>query len=756
MRNELKHEQPGVVPGVVMEEVVGGTERQVSFSRMLRLRLAPMLITFFAIAVPGLLAAWYFVPLGYTATAEVRFLASTPRVLESGAPSGSTVPYEKFLNTQVNLITGSAILSRVLEEPEVRRLPFVGAQGDALNFLKGVLKADIQQNSEIVSISCTLPDPAAARLIVDKALAAYMQYALGEEANVGGERLRILSKERDTRQAELDTQLRRIGELQREIGLPLGSASQLGSPEEVSAYREILARAQEEVTTSQSRATAIGEQLAAVRSLQEQNAKAPAKAIYDFGIEEKLTADPRVAAARQDVARAETVLAQMEQRYADGSPQLEVERENFGAIWNRLGKTERQVRGEMLQAVVAKLEADGATVQKGVEDAQARIDKFQGMIDANTKRALDASRSLAELDELKLRAEETRGLLRTVREQISSIGVESNAPARVKVASAPVLPVTPEGGKRLQFFLLAIVLAGGASFGVGFVRELTDQQIRSVEDVAMVTSRPVLASIPHGSQDKIDDLKNIPTAVADYPGTATANEFRKVLTQLVFADETAVEINSCLITSPSQGDGKTSVACNLAIALAEANRRVLLVDTTPSASIEEHLELPPARGLSEILFGNYPLAEIVQQTVFPGLFVLTAGYDVDRLAAKLASREMMQLLEEAERHFDHVIIDTPPELLLSDAKLLAPVVDGVVVVVGAGVSTLGMFRRCMADLEQVGANLLGIVLNGIRPSLGGHLKRDMALFDTYFRDQPQRKGAEQVPEMQLLDNEPDS
>ena len=756
MRNELKSEQPGVVPGVVMEEEVGGPERQVSFSRMLRLRMAPMLITFFAIAIPGLVAVWYFVPVGYTATAEVRFLASTPHVLESGAASGSTVPYEKFLNTQVNLITGSAILSRVLEEPEVRVLPYIGSQSDPLACLKRVLKANIQQNSEIVGISCTLPEPAAARLIVDKALAVYMQYALGEEANAGGERLRVLLKERDTRQAELDTQLRRISELQREIGLPLGSASQLGSPEEMSAYRDILARAQEEVTTSESRAAAVGEQLATARSLQEQNAKAPAKPIYDFGIEEKLTADPRVSAARQDVARAETILAQMEQRYADGSPQLEVERENFGTIWSRLGKTERQVRAEMLEAVIAKLEADGAANQKGIQGAQVRIDKFQGMIDEHTKRALDASRSLAELDELKLRAEETRSLLRAVREQISSIGVESNAPARVKVASAPLLPVTPDGGKRLQFFLLVLVLAGGASFSLGFVRELTDQQIRSVEDVALVTSRPVLASIPHGSQDRIDDLNNIPTAVADYPGTATANEFRKVLTQLVFADETAIEINSCLITSPTQGDGKTALACNLAIALAEANRRVLLIDTTPSAAIEEHLELQPARGLSEMLFGNYPLAEVVQQTVFPGLFVLTAGYDVDRLATKLASREMMQVLEEAERHFDHVIIDTPPELLLSDAKLLAPVVDGVVVVVGAGISTLGMFRRCMADLEQVGANLLGIVLNGIRPSLGGHLKHDLALFDSYFSGRTQRKGAEQVPEMQLLDNEPDS
>jgi len=754
MKKDLKPESGGVVPGVVMEEVVGGAERQVSFSRMLRLRLVPMLVTFFALSIPGLLAVWYFVPPGYTAKAEVRFLANAPRVLEEGAPSFSNLSYDKFLNTQVSLIKGSAVLSRVLKEPEIQGMPFVASQADPLQFLKNVLKANVEENSELVTISCMLSDPAAARLIVDKTLASYMEYALGEEANWGGERLGVLVKERDARQAELDNQLRRISDLQREIGLPLGSASQLGSPEAVSAYRGILARAEEDMTTAEGRAVTIKEQVEQARRIQQEYVQAPAKPVYAFDIEEKLTDDTRVAAAREDVSRAETVLAEMEQRYAEGSPQLAIEREKFGAIWNRLGKTERQVRAELIDAAIAKLQADDAATEKDIEDAQARINKFQGLIDASTKRALDASRSLAELDELKLRAEETRNLLRTVREQITSIGVESNAPARVKLASAPRLPVNPENGRRLQFFLLVVLMAGGASFGVGFVRELTDQQIRSAEDVAMVTSRPLLALIPHASQDRIEDLADVPTAVADYAGTATANEFRKVLTQVVFADETAVEINSCLVTSPTQGDGKTSLACNLALALSEANRRVLLIDTAPNASVEEHLELEPSRGLSEILFGNYPLPEVVQQTVFPGLFVLTPGYEVDRLATKLASREMVQVLEDAERHFDHVIIDTPPELLLSDAKLLAPVVDGVVVVVGAGVSTLGMFRRCMDDLEQVGANVLGIVLNGIRPALGSHLKHDLALFDSYYRERRKDHG-EEVPEMEIIDTEPE-
>jgi len=92
---------------------------------------------------------------------------------------------------------------------------------------------------------------------------------------------------------------------------------------------------------------------------------------------------------------------------------------------------------------------------------------------------------------------------------------------------------------------------------------------------------------------------------------------------------------------------------------------------------------------------------------------------------------MVKFLEWAEHEFDHLIIDTPPALIMSDAKLLAPVADGIIVTVGVGVSTIGMVRRCLRDMEQIGAAVIGVVLNGVRKTRGGYMERNMKMYYGY-------------------------
>jgi capsular exopolysaccharide synthesis family protein len=349
------------------------------------------------------------------------------------------------------------------------------------------------------------------------------------------------------------------------------------------------------------------------------------------------------------------------------------------------------------------------------------------MISDIEKRALTASKTIAELDELKLRAEETRALLRQVRDEITSIGVESNAPARVKLASPATVPLFPHGGRRMQLAFLTVMFALSMSMGAGFVLELSDQQVRGPHDVSAVTTQPILAAVPHATVEHLPKTQPLATIAFDKPATAMANEFRRLVARLAYSDIDLVEVNSCLITSPTVGDGKTTVACNLALSLAEANRRVLLMDTAPGHKIERIFGIEPGRGLSESILGG-DLRDLVRPAQFRNLYVLGAGRHSATLSTKLASREMVELLEQCEQQFDHVIIDSPPTLLFSDAKCLAPIVDGVVLIVGAYKSTSGMVHRAVADLSQTGSTLLGIVVNGIKPSWGGYLARNVRLF----------------------------
>jgi len=736
---------------LVETQPTGPEPWRIDLKRLVRLRWWVILLVAAAVALPAILLVWRSVPLEYTATAELRFLASTPRVLDHDINWDALVPYEKFLNTQIGLITGSATLKQVAADPEVANLKLLANNTDRLGFLKAVIKATIEQDSELVKVTCTLPDREAATLLLDKTIGAYMAYALGEEANTGGERLRVLYAERDTRQGELDAQLKRINELQQNLGMPLESVSELGAGE-VRPYREVLARAEEDLLQAGSRVALHERELARIQELQ-QTVRA-GRPVFEFGIEDLVTADARVAAMRQDAAKAEVAYKTLVDRYADGSLHLDAARANHDAAKDRVAGTEREVRAEVLNSTRARIQQELDVARKLEQDARARKEKFDALITSTEQRAMNASRTIAELDELKLRAEETRALLRAVRDEITSIGMESNAPARVKLASPVTAPLTPHGGRRLQMAALALALAMVAGAGAGFLLEMTDQQVRSPQDLAHVTAHPVLAAIPHSGAEAFPREQPLATIAADRPDTATANEFRKLVARLAYTDVDLVEVNSCLVTSPTLGDGKTVVACNLALALAEANRRVLIIDTAPGHAVETVFDLDPRRGLAEVLLGGYSLRDVVRPTLFGGLFVLGGGLQPANLSTKLASREMVELLEECERHFDHVIIDTPPALLLSDAKCLAAVVDGVVVVAGAGRSTRGMVQRTINELTQTGGTLLGVVANRIRPSLGGYLRSHMRLFRAYSSANKNGKnGPQDLPEMEVLDVE---
>ena len=346
-----------------------------------------------------------------------------------------------------------------------------------------------------------------------------------------------------------------------------------------------------------------------------------------------------------------------------------------------------------------------------------------------------ASGTLAELDELKAKAQETRELLRDIRREITEISLESNAPARVKLASQPNAPSYPDSGRRLQLAVLAVLASCSAGLAAGVWRELTDQETRSTQDITAITNLPVLAAIPHVDEDRFLDSIEAPLLTADFPYSPTADEFRRILARIIYPPESSVEVNSCLVASPTRGDGKTTVACNLAIALAQAERTVLLVDICPrDPSVERCFGLDPGPGLAEALYDEEPVAMLARGTDLPNLSVLGPGLRSGEVTGKLASRDMARFLESAEQCFDHVVIDTPPSLLMSDAKLLAPVVDGVVVVVGIGVSTLGMVRRCLREMEQVGERHYRRRPQRHPSTRGGYLRRNVDMYYNYPKD----------------------
>ena len=709
--------------------------------RFIWLRGLTILLISVCVGIPAVIAAWFLVPISYTASADLRFLSAQPFVLSQ---INLGVPYTTFLNTQISLITGSPVLSRVLDSEEVTSIPSVASARDPLAFLQSKVSARVQRGSEIVTITCSMPEKEATRVILQEVIAVYMNFIMGELSTEESERLAALTRERDARQMELDTQLRKVGTLRDNLRIPVIGETPITSGE-AELYNSRLAQAEEDLANAKERLIEANAQIDLVDGfLRGATSNTP---IYDFGVEERVSADARVSGLRQEVIRMQASIASMTDLQQDNSPQRRVEQKRLENLRENLAEVELEVRREVLTSMRTQQTYLLTMLEKGVQDAQARIEKFQLLADEQKARLKSTADQFAELEDVRNKATETARLLENVRNEIVRINVESNAPSRIRVLA----PVTvPSGGPdyktRLMLMGIALMASIGLGFSVGLVQELLDQQVRSTRDLSRLTKLPIIASIPHASEDKVPEMAHMAMLSEQAPLSTLADEYRRILARLLYPQGGKKANKVLLVVSPMRGDGKTSVTGNLGMALSKAGRRVLLVDLCyRRPTLEKAFDLPEAVGIAEVLNGDIKTEEAIRSVRTPGLDILGPGLETDNLAEQLASRNMQAFLDDARQKYDQIILDSQPWLIMADAKLLTPLVGGVIVVVGSGVSTLGMVRRCLLELNQVKANVMGVILNGVRHTPGGYLTRNQQLFYGYVHEDKGPKDEGNMP-----------
>ena len=444
----------------------------------------------------------------------------------------------------------------------------------------------------------------------------------------------------------------------------------------------------------------------------------------------------------------ENALAIAEETYQLGAPQLKVQRDRRDSVYAKLNDAKQAARRTAIGTALERARADAGLAQRLSEDAAELERSRRERVEQLEARSLTMMQAQNQLDEWEREADSMQQFLTTTLGAITQIDVESNAPASVEVAAQPYAPAQPSHRRQIQAIVALIALSMGTGVCAGFLREMTDQQIRSPQDLAFVTQAPLLAVVPHTRYDQLPNDVHASTVMITHPASTTADEYRRILARIVYPPEGSAEMNSCLITGASRGDGKTTVACNLAAALAQASRTVLLVDICARRpNVERNLGMDPAQGLAEIFESGLAFEACVRASNVPGLDVLGPGTAKGFVVGRYASRELVQLLEQAEQSYDHVIIDSPPALLMADAGMLAPVVDGVIVVAGAGVSTQGMVRRCIQDLAQAGAHVAGIVLNRAKPVPGGYMAANL---QSYYHYGTEERAPSSAPDPTIL------
>jgi capsular exopolysaccharide synthesis family protein len=286
---------------------------------------------------------------------------------------------------------------------------------------------------------------------------------------------------------------------------------------------------------------------------------------------------------------------------------------------------------------------------------------------------------------------------------------QSNTTVTITVVQSASEPKSAVAPNKKLIIGLGLLLGLSIGFAISVIRDLWDKRVRRESDVSAVTDLPVIGRIP------LEDDSRTPAVLAgDAMHGVRAEAFRQLRTNLQFV-KVDRDTRSYVVTSSRQGEGKTTTAINLALTLADAGMKVCLVDADlRQPGTADYLDLKGEVGLAELLIGVVPLIDALQPWRTTGLDVLTAGSLPPNPSELLGSQAMQELLIELEQRYDHVVIDSPPLLAVTDAAILATHAAGVVVVVALdmrGVVTRPQLSRTLEDLASVQAPVLGIVIN---------------------------------------------
>lgn len=285
---------------------------------------------------------------------------------------------------------------------------------------------------------------------------------------------------------------------------------------------------------------------------------------------------------------------------------------------------------------------------------------------------------------------------------------------QIEAATPPASPVQPRPMQNTGLSAFAGLLLAGA---IAYLIEYIDDRIRTPEEIGRLLKLPVIGYI--------GDMRNIEKGTKDvhvvhYPRSPVAEAFRSLRTNLEFAnvDNTVTKL---LITSPSPGEGKTTVSTNLAAIIAQGGKRVLLIDADlRKPRLHSIFGISNRVGLTTLFRGQIPLKSVMRPVEgADGLYILTSGKLPPNPSELLASAKMDHILLEASREVEVIILDSPPSLV-SDFQVLAAKVDGVFLVVQPGFTHAGAALSTQEQLNRVNAKILGIVLNKIPNSSNYH------------------------------------
>jgi polysaccharide biosynthesis transport protein len=644
---------------------------------------------------------WWALPLPrHTAAVVFQVAAQPPAIL---APtSDSRVDFPAYRQTQGALVKKRQVLAAALESPEVRDLSDVREQADPVAWLDRRLVVDFRVGSEFMRVSAEGDDPEELMLLLRAVAKAYLTEVDEREH---GQRRRRLSQLEEVQKGQRE----RLANVQKEID---AIAVKLGSKDAATlALSDQLAR--EELSNANRELAEIDAQLQILPAPGVAKPVGPVEPPM-LMVEDRLRKDPTVIQLEGEVTKAKARLAATERSFKAGvsNPAITKAREEAEGAQDDVNRAKADLRPRVESALRDELTEERQRQAREAAETFARLTRRKDALVARTHeiraKIADANHARIDLENLRLETTHADRFAGTIAEEAERLRLELGAPPRVTLAEEPYLAVGLEGNKRLKITLAGMLAVFVAGFGGLVLFEYKTRPVTRVRDATDALGLRLLGTVPAiGARAGRGGRYN-----AD-PHRALAEAIDTTRTLVLYgaADR---RVRTLLVTSAVDGEGKTSLAGHLAISLARAGFRTLLVDGDVQApSAHSLFNVPAAPGLCEVLRGDAATADTVHPSALPGLSVLPAGA-WDLIARQsLAGNRWKALKADLEAEYDFVVVDSGPVLLVSDSLLMARDADGVLLSVLLDVSRVSSVEETRDRLRTVGANVLGVVVNGV-------------------------------------------
>jgi succinoglycan biosynthesis transport protein ExoP len=669
----------------------------------------------------------------YSSSSSIYVAQSGPKIMNGDgmAELGSNGQDAYYLATQTEVLKSSAILNIAADELRDRHVRTFETTDSPVSVLKGGLSVELGKMNDIITVSFESPSPDDAAQAVNAIVDAYQRYSANSRKSTASEVLKILDNEFHDRERERDQKMQAMLDFRKQNSdVQLDDRGDTGTSvelQQLSGINSALTAAQLSEAEAHAMYDLVKEYVADPVKLRQLIA---AQRIGDGGNGstgmEASSLNPQELQLREAYSELQAQLDDLQLRLLPEHPDVKRVQRQLARVEEQLkemGVTPTRVDGSPGMTPAEKKFADsylGASEERW-RLAKAKVDSLQDSFgkdyNAQRDRAIAGNNKAAEYQLLAQDFNRAETLCNAIDSRMKEIDIGAHDDVTnvsvLEVGRPPIVPSKPQKPKTIG---IALLLGLSLGLGLAFLNGWMDQRFRSAEDVGNSLNLPILGAVPQitGREPiNVRGQKSHLMPVSDF-----AEACRAIRTAIYFGMPDS-QAKTLLVTSPLPGDGKSTAASNLAIVMAQAGQKTLVLDADYRRPNQHRIfEQDNTIGSTNVLNGTATLDQAIKHTGIKGVDLLPCGPTPSHPAELLNSQSFADLLQELGKRYDHVVVDSPPVMPVTDARILGAICDATVFVVRAEKSTrkVSVFARDV--LQSVGTNILGVMINGLSRGRG--------------------------------------